>query len=81
MDIFKELSAKEVLKKQREQHSASPKKKLTVKRSTIRMKDIAMLKKFIPEACSVLCVGSREDSDALDFINNGFNAIGAAILD
>lgn len=81
MDIFKKLSMKEVIDKQREQHSNSLKKGLTIKRKNIRAKDIHLLKRFFPDAKSVLCVGSREDSEVKDFINAGFNAVGTDILD
>jgi SAM-dependent methyltransferase len=81
MDVFKKLSMEEVLKKQKEQHSNVSKKGLTVKRRNIRVKDIALLRKLFPNAKSVLCVGSREDSEVKDFIDAGFTAVGTDILD
>ena len=80
MDILKELSMKKVLKKQREQHSKEGKQRSTVKRTDIRLIDVSAIKKFFPDAKSVLCVGSREDSEVRDFINNGFDAVGIDIL-
>jgi len=78
MDIFRGLSMGKILKKQRKKHST---KKATVKRSSIRINDISSLKNFFPNAKSVLCIGSREDSEVRDFINNGFNTVGIDILD
>jgi len=78
MDIFRGLSMESILKKQRKKHSIS---EFTVKRSSIRINDISSLKNFFSNAKSVLCIGSREDSEVRDFINNGFNAVGIDILD
>ncbi len=71
MDIYKELSNEEIIEKQKEQHSQSRKKNLTVQRTNVRAQDIALLKEVFPNAKSVLCVGSREDSEVRDFIDNG----------
>jgi len=81
MDILKELSAKEIVSRQKNQHSNDPKKRLTAKRGSIRANDIALLKNFFPNAKSVLCIGSREDSEVQDFISSGFDAVGTDILD
>ena len=81
MDILKELSMKEILKKQKEKHSIGSKKKSKVKRSGVRINDISLLKKIFLNAKSVLCVGSREDSEVRDFISGGFEAVGTDILD
>jgi len=80
MDILKGFGMEEILKKQEEQHSKKSKQQWTVKRTDIRLKDIAILKKFVPNAKSVLCIGSREDSEVRDFISEGFDAIGTDIL-
>jgi len=81
MDILKELNMEKILKKQREQHSQKRKQQCTVKRTDIRIIDISTIKIFFPNAKSVLCIGSRDDSEVKDFINNGFDAVGTDILD
>lgn len=81
MDILKELSMEKILKKQREQHSQKRKQQCTVKRTYIRIIDISTIKNFFPNAKSVLCIGSRDDSEIKDFIDNGFDAVGTDILD
>lgn len=81
MDIYKELSKEKIIELQKNQHSQSRKKQLTVKRTNVRVNDIALLKKIFPNAKSVLCVGSREDSEIKDFINVGFDAIGTDVLE
>lgn len=78
MNIFRGLSMESILKKQRKKHSIG---EFTVKRTDIRLIDISMIKNFFPNAKSVLCIGSRDDSEVRDFINNGFNAVGIDILD
>jgi len=80
MDVFKELNAKQILKKQIKHHSNPNKKNYTVKRKNVRVKDISFIRKKFPNAKSVLCIGSREDSEVQDFIDNGFSAIGTDIL-
>lgn len=80
MDIYKKLSNEEIIKKQKEQHSQSRKKNLTPQRSDVRAQDIALLKRIFPDAKSVLCVGSREDSEVKDFIDSGFDTVGTDIL-
>ena len=81
MDILKELTKEEIVKKQREQHSNKLKKELTVKRKNIRIEDIALLKKHFSDAKSVLCIGNRDDSEVQDFIDAGFDAIGTDVVD
>ena len=79
MDIYKGMSKEKVIELQKEQHSQSRKKKLTAQRANVRAQDIALLKRVFPNAKSVLCVGSREDSEVRDFINNGFDTVGTDI--
>ncbi len=80
MDIYKKLDNEEIIKKQKEQHSQSRKKNLTPQRADVRAQDIVLLKRVFPNAKSVLCVGSREDSEVRDFIDNGFDTVGTDIL-
>jgi len=68
------------LRKQQKQHSQIRKQRCTIKRADIRLIDISAMKKFFPNAKSVLCIGSREDSEVRDFISSGFDAVGIDIL-
>jgi len=47
MDILKGFGMEEILKKQEEQHSKKSKQQWTVKRTDIRLKDIAILNKKV----------------------------------
>jgi SAM-dependent methyltransferase len=70
---------KDVISSQVEKHSSQKKKMWTIKRNKLRERDIDYIKKFFPNAKSILCVGARDDSEVKNFIKHGYNAIGIDI--
>lgn len=54
-------------------------KNMTINRELRRIEDISHLKYISPDSKTVLCIGARDDSEVLTFINSGYDAIGIDI--
>jgi SAM-dependent methyltransferase len=63
------------------QHSTEEKRKTTASKGkkAIRKNHIDQIKKLMPNAKSILCVGCRDKSEVKQFVQAGFNAIGIDI--
>jgi len=60
-------------------HSTQCKKNHTKGKEKIRMRHIELIKKN-SNIKKILCIGARDDSEVLSFINAGFNAIGIDVV-
>ena len=60
-------------------HSAKAKKDHTKGKEKIRERHIGLIKKN-PNIKKILCIGARDDSEVLSFINAGFDAIGIDVV-
>lgn len=57
-------------------HSQEEKRQTTAKKTPKRREHMQIIKKYLPNAKKMLCVGCRDDSEVQDFINFGYKAIG-----
>jgi len=71
-----EFNKKEVLEYQINLNDDSNRRLSTKKRELRRIEDIVHLKYISPDSKTILCIGSRDDSEVLSFIKSGYDAVG-----
>jgi len=57
-------------------HSTQVKKNATRAKKAQRKRQIKIIKRLMPKAHSILCIGARDDSEVLSFIKAGFYTMG-----
>lgn len=73
------INKEDKLKVEVEEHSTKEKRDTTGRKTKLRQQHINLIRKIFPKAKNILCMGCRDDSEVLDFINAGFNAVGVDI--
>lgn len=82
MKKLKGYTSERIIELQVEQHSQAGKKNQTATaRKSRRDLDIGKINRVFPTARSILCLGCRDDSEVEAFIDSGYEAQGADILD
>ena len=79
MDVSKEFEKHEVLKYQTNLNVDINRKAMTSKRELRRLEDIIHIQHISPQAETILCIGSRDDSEVVTFIKKGYTAKGIDI--
>ena len=74
-----DIEKEDVLKYQIELNDDEGRRGLTMARELRRIEDIVHIQNFFPNVESILCIGSRDDSEVQTFINNGYDAKGIDI--
>jgi SAM-dependent methyltransferase len=65
---------------ERVKHSNPAKRRFTAKKTVDRLRLIQLIRTSLPGVGRILCVGSRDDSEVLSFISEGFYAEGIDII-
>lgn len=79
MNINEDIKKDKVLKYQERLNNSQNRRDSTMSRELRRVEDAVHIKHFFPNAKTILCIGSRDDSEVKTFNNAGFNAIGIDI--
>ena len=79
MNTNDEIKKEDVLEYQVQLNDDEHRRNATMSRELRRIEDIVHIKNFFPEAKTILCIGSRDDSEVRTFINAGFDAHGIDI--
>ena len=76
MKILREYKKTDVLEYQSNLNDDIIRREMTSKRELRRLEDIEHIKHIHPKAKTVLCIGARDNSEVLTFINAGYNVTG-----
>ena len=71
-----EVDPKEQIEMEVKHHSQPEKRATTAKKTHKRKEHMQVIKKYLPNAKKMLCIGCRDDSEVRDFINFGYKATG-----
>lgn len=79
MNLNDKIKKDDILEYQINLNNNENRRKLTMNRELRRIEDIIHIKNLFPDVKSILCIGSRDDSEVQTFINNGYDAKGLDI--